>query len=69
MRAPDVGDQFVSVRHSILGKDVTWRVTRIDRKADAIDYVELASVEDPFQKKMISVGALTDGRMFSRVTS
>ena len=37
MRAPDVGDQFVSVRHSILGKDVTWRVMRIDRKADAIE--------------------------------
>jgi hypothetical protein len=69
MRTPDVGDQFVSVRHSILGKDVTSRVKRIDRKADAIDYVELEANDDPLQKKGISVGALTDGRMFSRIQS
>lgn len=69
MRNPDVGNQFVSVRRSILSKDVTWRVTSIVRKADAINYVQLEAIDDPLQKKVVSVRALRDSRMFSRVIS
>ena len=70
MRAPNVGDHFVSVRHSTtLGRTVTWRVTKVAQKVDAIDYVELEAINESLQKKVLSVKALSDGRMFSRVQS
>jgi hypothetical protein len=42
MRTPNVGDEYVSTRNSdrTLGKALTWRVTRIAKKADS-NYVEL----------------------------
>jgi hypothetical protein len=68
MRAPNVGDEYVSIRHSAtLGRTVTWRVTKVAQKVDAIDYVELEAINEPLQKKVLSVRALRDGRMFSRV--
>lgn len=70
MPAPNVGDQFVSVRNSaILGRNLTWRVIKVAQKTDARDYAELEAVDEPQRKKVISVEALTDGRLFSRVQS
>ena len=51
------------------GRTVTWRVTKVAQKVDALDYVELEAINEPLQKKMLSVRALSDVRMFSRVQS
>jgi len=70
MRTPNVGDQYVSARNPVsVGRAVTWRVTKIAKKADALDYVELEPVNALLQKKVLSVRALGDARLFSRVTS
>ncbi len=68
MRTPNVGDQYVSARNSAsLGQAVTWRVTKVAKKADERDYVELEPVNAQLSKKTLSVRALSDGRLFSRV--
>ena len=65
MRVHNVGDQFVSARDSTkLGRAVTWRVTKVARKADNLDYVELEPVDTHLQKKVLSVKALSDSRFF-----
>ena len=70
MRTPNVGDEYVSARHSTtLGRAVTWRVTKISREADTLDYVELEPINERLQKKVLSVRALADARLFSRVQS
>jgi hypothetical protein len=70
MRTPNIGDEYVSTRHSTtLGRTVMWRVTKISKKADTFDYVELEPVNERLQKKVLSVRALGDARLFSRVHS
>ena len=68
MRTPNIGDEYVSSRNSdgTLGKALTWRVTKVAKKADS-DYVELAPTNSQLPKKMLSVKALRDARLFSRV--
>ena len=70
MRMPNVGEQYVSTRNSdrTLGMTLTWRVTKVAKKAGS-DYVELASVNVQLPSKMISVRALSDARLFSRLPS
>ena len=70
MRSPNIGDEYVSARNpdTRVGKAVTWRVTRIAKKAQS-DYVELQAVNAQLPKKLLSVRALRDGRLFSRVQS
>jgi hypothetical protein len=68
MRPPNIGDQFVSARNSAsVGKTVTWRVSKIAKKSDALDYVELEPIDTQLQRKVVSVRALGDARLFSRV--
>ena len=70
MRTPNVGDEYVSARNSAtLGRAVMWRVTKISKKADTLDYVELEPINERLQKKVLSVWALGDSRQFSRVPS
>ena len=70
MRTPNIGDRFVSARSSVsLGKAVMWRVSKIAKKIDALDYVELEPVDAQLQRKLVSVRALGDARLFSRVQS
>jgi hypothetical protein len=68
MRAPNVGDEYVSTRNSdkTLGKALTWRVTKVAKKADS-DYVELEAVNAHLPRKFLSARALRDTRLFSRV--
>jgi hypothetical protein len=68
MRTPNIGDEYVSARNSdsTLGKALTWRVTKIAKKAND-DYVELEAVNSLLPKKLLSVGALSNGRLVSRV--
>ena len=68
MRTPNVGDQYISARNAdaSLGKPLTWRVTRVAKKADS-EYVELEATNAPLPRKMLSVRALGDARLFSRV--
>lgn len=68
MRTPNVGDQYISARNAdrTLGKALTWRVARIAKKADS-HYVELEPVNAHLPKKLLSVRALGDARLFSRV--
>ena len=70
MRTPHVGDEFVSARNSdrSLGKALTWRVTKAAKKADS-EYVELEAVNAEPPRKMLSVKALRNTRLFSRVES
>jgi hypothetical protein len=70
MRTPSVGDQYVSARNAdrALGKALTWRVARIAKKADS-HYVELEPMNALLPKKLLSVKALADARLFSRVQS
>ena len=70
MRTPNIGDQFVSARNSdrTLGKALTWRVTKVAKKADS-DYVELEAVNAHLPKKLLAARALRDARLFSRVQS
>ncbi len=68
MRTPNIGDQYVSARNSVqLGRAVMWRVIKVAKKADELEYVELEAVNAQLQKKVLSVRALTDARLFSRV--
>lgn len=68
MRTPNIGDQYISARNSVsLGRAVTWRVIKVAKKADELDYVELEPVNAQLQKKVLSVRALSDARLFSRV--
>ena len=70
MRTPNVGDQYISARGSVsVGRAVTWRVTKVSRKADERDYVELEPIDAHLEKKVLSVRALGDARLFSRVQS
>jgi len=68
MRTPNVGDEYVSARNAdtSLGKALTWRVTRVAKKADN-HYVELEPVNAQLPKKLLSVRALGDARLFSLV--
>jgi hypothetical protein len=68
MRTPNIGDEFISTRNAdkALGKALTWRVTKVAKKAGD-DYVELAPVNAQLPHKMLSVKALGDARLFSRV--
>ena len=70
MRTPNVGDEFLSARNSetTLGKALTWRVTKVSKKADS-DYVELEAVNADLPKKTLSVKALRNNRLFSPVAS
>jgi hypothetical protein len=70
MRMPNVGDEYVSARNSdtTLGKALTWRVTKVAKKADN-DYVELEAVNAQLPKKLLAVRALRNTRLFSRVIS
>ena len=49
-----------------LGKALTWRVTKIAKKAND-DYVELEAVNSLLPKKFLSLRVLRDARLFSRV--
>ena len=71
MRMPNVGDQYISARNSVssLGRAVTWRVTKVAKKADALDYAELEPVNAQLPNKLLSIKALGDVRLFSRVQS
>lgn len=68
MRTPNIGDQYTSVRNAdhTLGKPLTWRVARVAKKAGA-DHIELEAVNAQLPKKLLSVRALGDARLFSRV--
>ena len=70
MRIPSIGDEYVSARSldRTLGKALTWRVTKVAKKADS-DYVELEAINAALPKKLLSVRALRDARLFSRVIS
>ena len=70
MRTPNIGDEYFSARNSerALGKALTWGVTKVAKKADS-DYVELEAVNAELPRKMLSVKALRDTRLFSRVES
>ena len=65
MRIPNIGDHYVSARNSVLGKALTWRVTRVAKKADS-EYVELEPINAQLPKKLLSVKALGNTRLFSR---
>jgi hypothetical protein len=67
LRTPNVGDEYVSARNAdrSLGKALTWRVTKIATKADS-QYVELEAVNAQLPRKLLSVKALGDARLFSR---
>ena len=71
VRTPNIGDQYISARNSdrTLGKALTWRVAKIAKKADALEYVELEPVDSLLPNKVLSVRALGDARLFSRVQS
>ena len=68
MRTPNVGDQYISARNAdaSLGKPLRWRVTKLAKKDDS-EYVELEATNAQLPKKMLSVRALGDARLFSRV--
>lgn len=70
MRMPNIGDEYVSARNSdrMLGKALAWRVTKVAKRADT-DYVELEPVNTQLQKKVLSIRALNDTRLFSRIVS
>jgi hypothetical protein len=70
MRMPNIGDEYISARNSDtrVGKALTWRVTRFAKKSDSA-YVELQAVNAQLPKKLLSVRALRDTRLFSRVES
>ena len=71
MRTPNVGDRYISTRNTdtTLGKALTWRVAKIAKKADAREYAELEPVDSLLPNKVLSVRALGDSRLFSRVQS
>ena len=70
MRTPNIGDEYVSTRNSdkTLGKALTWRVTKVAKKADG-DYVELEAINSNLPNKFLCAGALRDTRLFSRAPS
>lgn len=68
MRTPNVGDECVSACNSeALGRAAKWRVTKVAKEADARDYVELEPINSQLQKKVLSVSALSNSRLLSRL--